>query len=84
MLLSPSLQTFKNALSPYRLGGSSGGSDFDPNGKTDSEVFYLILCNIPRDEFTCSLYPFLFLKINLLDHEVLSEFHERVVSIFGA
>ncbi|XP_073295845.1 uncharacterized protein [Primulina huaijiensis] len=31
-------QTLKNALSPYRLGGSSGGSDFDPKGKSDSEI----------------------------------------------
>ncbi|KAL3528650.1 hypothetical protein ACH5RR_007972 [Cinchona calisaya] len=31
-------QTLKNALSPYRLGGSSGGTDFDPSGKTDSEI----------------------------------------------
>ncbi|CAI9773584.1 unnamed protein product [Fraxinus pennsylvanica] len=31
-------QTLKNALSPYRLGGSSGGSDFDPKDKSDSEI----------------------------------------------
>ncbi|GAB2293411.1 hypothetical protein Dimus_027612 [Dionaea muscipula] len=31
-------QTFKNALSPYKLGGAAGGSDFDPKGKTDSEI----------------------------------------------
>lgn len=31
-------QTLKNALSPYRLGGSSGGSDFDPKGKSESEI----------------------------------------------
>ncbi|GAB2250088.1 hypothetical protein Droror1_Dr00013447 [Drosera rotundifolia] len=31
-------QTFKNALSPYKLGGAAGGSDFDPKGKTDNEV----------------------------------------------
>ncbi|KAL3831040.1 hypothetical protein ACJIZ3_019842 [Penstemon smallii] len=30
--------TLKNALSPYRLGGSSGGSDFDPKGKIDNEI----------------------------------------------
>lgn len=33
-----SVQTLKNALSPYRLGGASGGSDFDPKGKSDNEV----------------------------------------------
>ncbi|KAG9146819.1 hypothetical protein Leryth_005145 [Lithospermum erythrorhizon] len=37
MYLSPG-QTLKNALSPYRLGGSSGGSDFDPKGKSESEI----------------------------------------------
>ncbi|KAL3632905.1 hypothetical protein CASFOL_025889 [Castilleja foliolosa] len=31
-------QTLKNALSPFRLGGSSGGSDFDPKGKSDNEI----------------------------------------------
>ncbi|CAA2995657.1 NADP-specific glutamate dehydrogenase isoform X1 [Olea europaea subsp. europaea] len=31
-------QTLKNALSPYKLGGSSGGSDFDPKGKSDNEI----------------------------------------------
>lgn len=36
------VQTFKNALSPYRLGGSSGGSDFDPKGKSDNEVLSLL------------------------------------------
>ncbi|KAL8498218.1 hypothetical protein ACS0TY_021521 [Phlomoides rotata] len=32
------LTTFKNALSPYKLGGSSGGSDFDLKGKSDNEI----------------------------------------------
>lgn len=31
-------QTFKNALSGMPIGGGKGGSDFDPKGKTDSEV----------------------------------------------
>ncbi|KAJ6711472.1 putative proteinDP-SPECIFIC GLUTAMATE DEHYDROGENASE 1-RELATED [Salix purpurea] len=31
-------QTLKNALSPYRLGGAAGGSDFDPKGKTENEI----------------------------------------------
>ncbi|EFH67913.1 hypothetical protein ARALYDRAFT_474290 [Arabidopsis lyrata subsp. lyrata] len=31
-------QTLKNALSPYKLGGASGGSDFDPKGKSDNEI----------------------------------------------
>lgn len=31
-------QTFKNALTTLSMGGGKGGSDFDPKGKTDSEV----------------------------------------------
>ena len=31
-------QTFKNALTGLPLGGAKGGSDFDPKGKTNSEV----------------------------------------------
>ena len=31
-------QTLKNALSPYKIGGAAGGSDFDPKGKSDNEV----------------------------------------------
>ena len=38
VMLSTLLQTLKNALSPYRLGGAAGGSDFDPKGKTENEV----------------------------------------------
>ncbi|KAL6005986.1 hypothetical protein ACLOJK_040031 [Asimina triloba] len=30
-------QTLKNALSPYKLGGAGGGSDFDPKGKSENE-----------------------------------------------
>ncbi|KAF7848524.1 hypothetical protein BT93_L1877 [Corymbia citriodora subsp. variegata] len=30
--------TLKNALSPYKLGGAAGGSDFDPKGKSDNEI----------------------------------------------
>ncbi|GMH14236.1 hypothetical protein Nepgr_016077 [Nepenthes gracilis] len=32
------VQTFKNALSSYKLGGAAGGSDFDPKGKSDNEI----------------------------------------------
>lgn len=35
------LQTLKNALSPYKLGGAAGGSDFDPKGKSDNEVTFI-------------------------------------------
>lgn len=31
-------QTFKDALTGLPIGGGKGGSDFDPTGKTDSEV----------------------------------------------
>ncbi|KAK9102222.1 hypothetical protein Sjap_019476 [Stephania japonica] len=31
-------QALKNALSPYKLGGAGGGSDFDPKGKSDNEI----------------------------------------------
>ena len=31
-------QTFKNALTTLSMGGGKGGSDFDPKGKSDSEV----------------------------------------------
>ncbi|MBR2577980.1 MAG: NADP-specific glutamate dehydrogenase [Erysipelotrichaceae bacterium] len=31
-------QTYKNALTGLPIGGGKGGSDFDPNGKSDSEV----------------------------------------------
>ena len=31
-------QTFKNSLTTLPMGGSKGGSDFDPKGKTDAEV----------------------------------------------
>lgn len=31
-------QTFKNSLTGLQIGGAKGGSDFDPNGKTDLEI----------------------------------------------
>ncbi|KAJ7889223.1 NADP-specific glutamate dehydrogenase [Mycena leptocephala] len=31
-------QTFKNALTGLAMGGGKGGSDFDPKGKSDSEI----------------------------------------------
>lgn len=40
----------KNALSPYKLGGAGGGSDFDPRGKSENEVLNIFLtllfCNL--------------------------------------
>uniref|UniRef100_UPI003561E5C1 Glu/Leu/Phe/Val dehydrogenase dimerization domain-containing protein n=1 Tax=Rhodohalobacter sp. TaxID=1974210 RepID=UPI003561E5C1 len=32
-------QCFKNALTDLPMGGAKGGSDFDPKGKSDDEVF---------------------------------------------
>ena len=31
-------QTFKNSLTTLALGGGKGGSDFDPRGKSDTEI----------------------------------------------
>ena len=31
-------QTFKNSLTTLPMGGGKGGSDFDPNGKSDAEI----------------------------------------------
>ena len=31
-------QTFKNSLTSLPIGGGKGGSDFDPNGKSDGEI----------------------------------------------
>ena len=31
-------QTFKNSLTTLPMGGAKGGSDFDPNGKSDAEI----------------------------------------------
>ncbi|KAF7814173.1 NADP-specific glutamate dehydrogenase isoform X1 [Senna tora] len=38
--ISHSYETLKNALSPYKLGGAAGGSDFDPKGKSDNEIMH--------------------------------------------
>jgi glutamate dehydrogenase (NADP+) len=43
-------QVFKNALTTLPLGGGKGGSDFDPKGKSDSEV--MRFCQ----SFMCELY----------------------------
>jgi len=40
----------KNALSPYKLGGASGGSDFDPKGKSDNEVISSPLAFFPASD----------------------------------
>ncbi len=32
-------QTFKNSLTTLPIGGAKGGSDFDPKGKSDAEIF---------------------------------------------
>lgn len=35
-------QTFKNALTSLPLGGGKGGSDFDPNGKSEPEIMRFV------------------------------------------
>ena len=44
-------QVFKNALTTLPMGGGKGGSDFDPHGKTDSEVMRFcqaFMCELAR------------------------------------
>ncbi|XP_077216988.1 uncharacterized protein LOC143851436 isoform X1 [Tasmannia lanceolata] len=48
-------QTLKNALSPYKLGGAGGGSDFDPKGKSDNEI--MRFCQSYMDELYRYLGP---------------------------
>lgn len=48
-------QTMKNALSPYKLGGAGGGSDFDPRGKSENEI--MRFCQSFMDELYRYLGP---------------------------
>lgn len=48
-------QTLKNALSPYKLGGAAGGSDFDPKGKSENEI--MRFCQSFMDELYRYLGP---------------------------
>ena len=44
-------QVFKNALTTLPMGGGKGGADFDPKGKTDSEVMRFcqaFMCELAR------------------------------------
>src|SRR2546429_8975589 len=44
-------QVFKNALTTLPMGGGKGGCDFDPHGKTDSEVMRFcqaVMCELWR------------------------------------
>jgi glutamate dehydrogenase (NADP+) len=44
-------QVFKNSLTTLPMGGGKGGSDFDPKGKTDSEVMKFcqsFMCELSR------------------------------------
>ena len=62
----PFVQTLKNALSLYKLGGAAGGSDFDPKGKSEIEVFVLYfissgqqyLLHVNMDIFPCQVMRF--------------------------
>jgi glutamate dehydrogenase (NADP+) len=46
-------QTFKNALTGLGLGGAKGGSDFDPKGKSDTEIQRFC------EAFMDCLYPYI-------------------------
>ncbi|KAK9066196.1 hypothetical protein SSX86_013517 [Deinandra increscens subsp. villosa] len=48
-------QTLRTALSPYRLGGAAGGSDFDPKGKSDNEIMHF--CQSYMDELYRYISP---------------------------
>ncbi|CAN6456998.1 unnamed protein product [Victoria cruziana] len=48
-------QTMRNALSPYKLGGAGGGSDFDPKGKSENEI--MRFCQSFMDELYRYLGP---------------------------
>ncbi|XP_042462787.1 NADP-specific glutamate dehydrogenase-like isoform X2 [Zingiber officinale] len=48
-------QTLKNALSPYKFGGAGGGSDFDPKGKSETEI--MRFCQSFMDELYKYLGP---------------------------
>ncbi|XP_078439222.1 amino acid dehydrogenase family protein isoform X2 [Wolffia australiana] len=48
-------QTLKNALSPYKLGGAGGGSDFDTKGKSNNEI--MRFCQSFTDELYRHLGP---------------------------
>jgi len=50
-----SIQTLKNSLSLYKLGGAAGGSDFDPKGKSDNEI--MRFCQSFMDELYRYLGP---------------------------
>jgi glutamate dehydrogenase (NADP+) len=41
-------QVFKNSLTSLPMGGGKGGSDFDPKGKSDSEVMRVVPSYRPR------------------------------------
>lgn len=51
----PALQTLKNALGAFGLGGAGGGSDFDPKGKSENEV--MRFCQSFMDELHPHLGP---------------------------
>ncbi|URD93109.1 Glu/Leu/Phe/Val dehydrogenase, dimerization domain [Musa troglodytarum] len=47
--------TLRNALSPFKLGGAGGGSDFDPKGKSETEI--MRFCQSFMDELYKYLGP---------------------------
>lgn len=76
MIITP-VQTLKNALSPYRLGGASGGSDFDPKGKSDNEVLTSLVKLVANNvHFMRSKVSITDVITHVVGHAVLSEFYE--------
>ena len=72
------MQTLRNALSPYKLGGAAGGSDFDPKGKSDNEVLSILIYQFLNLAFLrdSGLLQLLFTKPEFADHALLPEFYE--------
>ena len=48
-------QTFKNSLTSLPMGGGKGGSDFDPNGKSDAEI--MLFCQAFMTELQRHIGP---------------------------
>ncbi|CAB4272429.1 unnamed protein product [Prunus armeniaca] len=59
-------QTLKNALSPYKIGGAAGGSDFDPKGKSDNELAGYAFCQ----SFMNEMYRYLGIDKDLPSEEM--------------
>ena len=76
----------KNALSPYKLGGAAGGSDFDAKGKSESEVLTILSGFLSFCNKCLSLYCRMIFQVYAMmaDNAFLSKLYKRAISIFGA